>query len=52
MGFALQIIENLSGIKETINYGCQMEATCKSWRSYANSFAPHLTAPLVEDSGV
>lgn len=38
MGFALQIIENLEGIKDTVQDECQMEEVCKSWKAYANAY--------------
>ena len=35
MGFALQIIENLKGIADTVADTCLLKNTCKSWKSYA-----------------
>lgn len=37
MGFALQIIENLEGIADTIKFGGQIEDTCSAWTAYANA---------------
>ena len=36
MGFALQIIENLEGIK--VDDSCVLEETCAAWKSYANAY--------------
>jgi len=36
MGFALQIIENLAGIKDTVTDECTLLNTCKSYTAYAN----------------
>ena len=47
MGFALQIIENKAGIKETVTDSCQLQDTCKSWNSYAKA-----KGIVVNDSGV
>ncbi len=38
MGFALQIIENLEGIADTVKYGGQIEDTCSSWTDYATTY--------------
>lgn len=38
MGFALQIIENLDGISDTVKYGGVMEDTCAAWNDYANTY--------------
>ncbi len=38
MGFALQIIENLEGIADTIKYGGQLKETCASWDTYQNAY--------------
>ena len=38
MGFALQIIENLDGIADTVNYKSQIDDTCASWDSYATAY--------------
>ncbi|KAK6441383.1 hypothetical protein LTR95_002381 [Oleoguttula sp. CCFEE 5521] len=35
MGFALQIIENVEGIKATVKAPEQLEDTCSSWNTYA-----------------
>ncbi|KAF2716845.1 multicopper oxidase [Polychaeton citri CBS 116435] len=48
MGFALQIIENLEGIKKTEVDTCKMQETCKNWHSYTNQ-ANIFTMP---DSGI
>ncbi|KAK5167025.1 uncharacterized protein LTR77_007754 [Saxophila tyrrhenica] len=47
MGFALQIIENLEGIADTIKYGGQIEDTCSAWSEYAAAYNI-----VTEDSGV
>ena len=38
MGFALQIIENLEGIKKTVQDSCQMQEVCAAWDSYAYQY--------------
>jgi len=47
MGFALQIIEGLADIKETVEFECQLEDNCNSWRAYAEEYGI-----IVSDSGV
>lgn len=47
MGFALQIIENLDGIADTIKYPGQIEDVCSSWTDYANAYNI-----VTSDSGV
>lgn len=47
MGFALQIIEGLDEIKETVEYECQMNDTCDSWHAYAQQYGIETT-----DSGI
>jgi len=37
MGFALQIIENLEGIKETVTDECTLQNTCKAYLEYAEA---------------
>ncbi|WPG98512.1 laccase-2 [Acrodontium crateriforme] len=34
-GFALQIIENLDGIKDTVHNSCLLNDTCTAWKKYA-----------------
>ena len=50
MGFALQIIENLEGIKDTVKNAKQLEDTCTSWNAYAKQY--NVVPDLFEDSGV
>jgi hypothetical protein len=50
MGFALQIIENMSGIKDTVKNPSQLHDTCTSWASYAKEFS--VVPGNFEDSGV
>ena len=38
MGFALQIIENLEGIADTIKNGGQIEDTCSAWTDYQTAY--------------
>lgn len=38
MGFALQIIENLDGIKDTVTNECLLEETCKAYNAYATEY--------------
>jgi len=38
MGLALQIIENLDGIKDTVTDSCLLEDTCKAYREYATEY--------------
>lgn len=45
MGFALQIIENLDGIK--VENPALLESTCSSYRSYANEYSI-----VTDDSGI
>lgn len=47
MGFALQIIEGLEEIKETVEYPCQLEENCESWNAYAEEYGI-----VVADSGI
>lgn len=47
MGFALQIIEGLEDIKDTVEYPCQMNDTCDAWHAYAEEYGIQVT-----DSGV
>jgi FtsP/CotA-like multicopper oxidase with cupredoxin domain len=47
MGFALQFIENLDGIKKTVKDACQMDDTCITWNKYATE--NHI---VVDNSGV
>lgn len=47
MGFALQIIENLEGIAETVDDGEQLNGLCSSWASYATE-----TNFVVGDAGI
>ena len=47
MGFALQLIEHLEGIQDTIKYGGQLEDTCDAWTSYATQYSI-----VTSDSGV
>jgi hypothetical protein len=49
MGFALQVIEDLKGIKDTVSNSCQMEEACKAWHSYAPTSVYDKKAP---DAGV
>lgn len=39
MGFALQIIENLAGIQDTVTSPDMLTDTCASWNKYANANA-------------
>lgn len=47
MGFALQIIEGLEDIKDTVEYACQMEENCETWHAYQTANNIQVT-----DSGV
>jgi len=47
MGFALQIIEGLEEIKETVEYACQNEDNCDAWHAYAEEYDI-----IVTDSGI
>jgi hypothetical protein len=47
MGFALQIIENLENIADTVTHGGMIEDTCSSWTDYANAYNV-----FTNDSGV
>ncbi|KAK5124865.1 hypothetical protein LTR85_001055 [Meristemomyces frigidus] len=38
MGFALQIIENLEAIKDTVTDTCLLQDTCKAYNAYATEF--------------
>ena len=50
MGFALQIIENLEGIKSTIEGQSMIDDTCSAWSDYAGVYG--VTATNSYDSGV
>ena len=39
MGMALQIIENLEGISDTVKHGGMMEDTCSAWSENANAYS-------------
>ena len=50
MGFALQIIENLEGIENTIKNKDMIDETCNAWTTYANAY--DVFAASDYDSGV
>jgi len=47
MGFALQIIENLDGIKDTVADTCTLQDTCKAYNEYATEYSI-----VTQDSGI
>jgi hypothetical protein len=50
MGFALQIIENLEGIPDTVKYGSVIDETCNNWVEYADAY--NVFATTTFESGV
>ena len=50
MGFALQIIENLDGIKDTVKHADMMDDVCNSWTDFASQYG--VTTSNSYESGV